>query len=235
MAKPAGMEKFDHINSAEVVWRHAKTHPYGDGRKGARWDLPSFLGTLRGCFFELGMLCPLGHPTKIVSAGAYTPKAGRHGEGRAIDIDALWWTVTAGVMTSPRILVTRSYLKHPAFYLGVEAHFRRFFGIVLGWNYNADHKGHWHIDDGHPVRFVASSHMCTTFVQAALEHVWRLTFDKPAGKKAAAAAMREPLAEVLRDLRIDKPLTDAGAWQRFLLATSIQGMNMGVDTLVKSL
>jgi len=216
--RPAGMEKFDHINSAEVVWRHFATKPYGDGRPGIRWSMPNFLSTLCGCFMELGLLCPLGHPTKIVSAGAYTPKEGRHGEGRAIDIDALWWTVRAGVMESPRILLTKSYKACPAFYLGVEAHFRRFFGTVLGWTYNDDHKGHWHIDDGKPTGY-RKTQMYQNFVSAARLHIWN----------------NAPIEDILQHLQIPGTLINKSSWQRFLLATAIQGMNNGVDSLKRSL
>lgn len=219
--RPAGMEKFDHINSAKMVWRHFKTKPYGDGRPGARQSMPHFLGTLRGCFMELGLLCPLGHPTKIVSAGAYVAKAGRHGEGRAIDIDALWWIVRAGTMESPRILVTKSYKSCAAFYLGVEAHFRRFFGTVLGWTYDDDHKGHWHIDDGKLVGY-RKTQMYRNFVSAARLHVWKSPPD-------------EPIESILQRLQIPGPLSSQSNWQRFLLATAIQGMNMGIDSLKKTL
>jgi hypothetical protein len=232
MARPEGLVQFDKIVTADMRWRYMKKYPYGDGRTGERWIKPSFLAKLTECFVDMGFLCPLGLPATIVSAGPYGSKAGRHGEGRALDIDALHWFKRAGTMKSPRILVTNRYENYPSFYLGVEAHLRKYFGTVLGWHYNAAHKGHWHIDDGSRVGFRTNSHARVSFVQATVLVLWGLNPGPIDGKWGPQT--KRAVAGVRTFLRLSKPLTDPLAWQRFLLAASITGMK-GIDTLDKSL
>lgn len=229
MARPDGLTKFGEIAGAEMRWRYTREHPYGDGRTGERWLLPSFLDKLTACFVELGFMCRLGAPRIIVSAGAYVAKRGRHGEGRALDIDALWWTKKRG---ANRILVTKAFSKNPAVYLGVEAQLRRHCGTVLGYLYNRKHRGHWHIDDGSRVGYRATSYSRVLFVQASLLHIWGIDVGDLDGESGRRT--RGGIHEISQRLLFSKPLSDPMTWQRYLFVTAVEGMSR-IDKLPASL
>jgi hypothetical protein len=232
------MVKFSRIAGAEMRWRYMKKHSYGWGRTGSRPLRKPILDKLTAAFVDMGFMCQLGTPSAIVSAGAWVPESARRGptdkhvQGRAIDIDALHWSVVSGTMESPRILLTQKYPDYPAFYLGVEACFRRYFGTVLGWLYNNAHKGHWHIDDGSKVCYRASSESRVKFVQASLHHIWHVNVGSHDGK--VGSKTRAGIKRVREFLNLTKPLTDAESWQRYLMATAITGMSK-VDSLDRSL
>jgi len=123
----------------------------------------------------------------ITTAGAYVARAGMHGQGRAFDLDGLFWdhrefvTFRDGYQGRNRKL-----------YYGVEAVLRRHFGTVLDFNYNADHLDHFHMDDSAAVGFRPGSKSLVLFVQAALNEFYAagLAVDGIYGPKTRAALAR---------------------------------------------
>ena len=99
----------------------------------------AFFSKLDACFQELWRVSPHSRAQAVVSAGAHVQKPGAHGQGRAFDIDAIFWP--------GKTLVTRNFPTDQNYYLGVEAVLRKHFGVVLDYNYNAAHRDHFHVDD----------------------------------------------------------------------------------------
>jgi hypothetical protein len=247
------MERFDRIAGAQMRWRRMPQYEYGNGKPGARYLRKTVHDKLVAAVMDMGFMCQLGSPKVIVSAGAKVPQSKRRGpndkhvQGRAIDIDALWWWdnrkpgfVQKLITKKPGFvqkLITKKYESYPSFYLGVEACFRRYFGTVLGWLYNDDHKGHWHIDDGSKVCYRESSRSRVLFMQASLRWIWapQCSFDLDIGPidGEAGKKTRGAIRLIRGFLAIDKPLTDPAAWQRYLLATAISGMSE-IDNLIKN-
>ncbi len=157
---------FDHLAKVPVHYARAPVAAYGTRGKGPRTVrlAPAFRRALETCLEEVWAVCPLGAAEVLVSGGCYVEKCGKHGEGVAIDIDALFWR--------DRGLVTLMMSKDPVLYLGVEAIIRKHFGTVLNFYYNRAHRDHWHIDDGSPVAWYHTSRSRVLFLQAALAHVY---------------------------------------------------------------
>lgn len=161
---------FSKISDVPIYYARQPVAPYGTKGKGprsVRLD-EAFHDQLEVCLHEVWEKCPWGAPEALVSGGCYVEKAGRHGEGRAIDIDAIWW----GGAQPQRPLVTKtSAVKDPVLYLGVEAILRKHLGMVLNFWYNHAHEDHWHCDNGTPLGFRSGSRSQALFIQAALTYV----------------------------------------------------------------
>jgi hypothetical protein len=231
---PKNLVKFNKLAAAEMRWRYMPKFPYGDGRPGTRRIMPSFRDKLVHAFVDLWILSGLGPAKEIVSAGAWVPEGTKCGSGRrgpddkhvlgiAIDLDAIHWPACSLVMHPDH--------SEPDFYLGVEAHFRCYFHTVLGWSYNAAHKGHVHIDDGRDLLpWQLFSYMHKSFLQAVMKHVW---FDdgKPyySGKIDGkwGTKSRSAWKKLAKRLVVDKDISkDLPSWIRFLQLTAIQGMRV---------
>ena len=130
------------------------------GRPGTWYCSERFEEKLDACFNEIWDSSPIGKAEVICTAGAWVNKGGMHGQGRAFDLDAIFW--------GDRAVFAFNYLNDRHAYLGIEAILRKHFGIVLNYEYNAAHKDHWHIDDGSPVAFYKSSESRVKFVQMAV-------------------------------------------------------------------
>lgn len=226
----SGLTAFNELAGAAMRWRYEAKYPYGEGRPGARKLMPEFLARLTRAFVDLWILSGLGPADRIVSAGAWVPEGtngrgskDRHVQGIAIDIDAIHWEHTS--------LIAHPNRSDHDFYLGVEAHFRCYFHTVLGWTYNADHRGHWHIDDGRKLRpWTSNSVMHKNFLQAVMKYVWHIDgnpyykgkIDGQWGKKSAAA-----FSKLSTFLQLEKNVaTDLETWAKFLQLTAIQGMRV---------
>jgi len=173
-----------------------------------------FFNKLDACFAELWRVSPHGRAQAVVSAGGQVDKPGSHGDGRAFDIDAIFWP--------GKTLVTRDFPTDQNYYLGVEAVLRKHFGVVLDYNYNAAHRDHFHIDDSVAVGFSrARSH--TLFMQAVCEHIFGKTFrggiDGDFGTGTQTA-----LDEVCAELGVTTPLTVLANWNSFLDGVASRGM-----------
>lgn len=177
---------------------------------------PEFFAALEAW---MGRLCklPWGKPELLVTGGIHgagTDPSNRHTQGRAIDIDAIYW---AGKPP----LITLQAEKTPRVYLAVEATLRCHFGTVLDFWYNDAHKDHWHVDDGHPVGgWKYDSRAYTVFLQAVLNHIWdaqpALVIDGRFGPKTEAAT-----AAVEATFPADE--SDDDRWLRFLEETASRG------------
>lgn len=122
---------------------------------------------LHAAFEELWVVCPLGEAEVITSAGVYVDKSGMHGEGRAFDIDGIFW--------ADRTFITKQYPSDPSFYLAVESVLRKHFGTVLNYKFDAAHQDHFHISDRGEPGFVATHESRVKYWQMALTHL----FDRP--------------------------------------------------------
>lgn len=165
---------FDHLAGVPIHYAREPVAPYGTIGKGPRTCRLDrvFFAQLELCLSMLWTKHPWGKPEVLVSGGCYVEKAGRHGEGRAIDIDALWW--------KNNHLVTRDAESYPAHYLGIEAILRQHFGTVLDFWFAHGHEDHFHVDNGQPQGWTGrppTVHAETLFMQAALTHVHGVKVD----------------------------------------------------------
>jgi len=210
---------FDHILTVPITYARAPVAPYGTMGKGPRSVRleVEFHRQLEACLRQLWEQHSWGKPKALVSGGCYVQKAGRHGEGRAIDIDALWWQ---GTKTAPkaRPLVTLQAPQEPVLYLGVEAVLRQHFGTVLNYWFGHGHEDHWHVDNGQLVAWTGKPptvHCQTLFLQAALRYVWltpNISIDGALGQRTRGG---------LRALGYSfSAKTATEEWPRFLDATA---------------
>jgi len=174
---------FDSLAGAHVSYARQPVAMYGTKGKyprTVRLDRP-FHTQLVACLSELWSVS-WGPAEVLVSGGCYVEKSGRHGEGRAIDIDALWWEGRPPV-------ITRNAPHDAVRYLGVEAVLRKHIGTVLGYWYNKDHEDHWHCDNGMPPAYREGSRSQVVFIQAALSyvHLYPVVIDGEVGKKTRTA------------------------------------------------
>lgn len=198
------------------------------GQYGSRGQARRFFMTdafrikLGACFNELWNVCPLGRAEVIATAGAWVEKPGAHGEGRAFDLDALFWP--------GRTFITLHFPTDRRVYLGVEAVLRRHFGTVLNYEYNAAHQDHFHIDDLTQVGFVRFHRSRVLFVQMVLRDLFGrpIVLDGRWGEETAGAVAsvlhRHNLAEA------DNPSDAAGianllagVWLQFLTLVAQTG------------
>lgn len=177
---------------------------------------PDFFAALEAWMIRLCKL-PWGKPELLVTGGirgAGTDPNNRHTQGRAIDIDAIYWP-------GKPPLVTLQAEKTPRVYLAVEATLRRHFGTVLDFWYNDAHKDHWHVDDGHPVAGWKPTRAHVVFLQAALNYVWdtqpALVVDGNFGPKTEAAA------KAVEVTLPSSPSDMSGGWVPFLEETASRG------------
>jgi hypothetical protein len=101
----------------------------------------------------------------IATAGAYVPKPGYHGMGRAFDLDIVRWKNAA---CRPIHGHHNSTVARRRRYVGVDALARRWFKYVLDAGYNSAHRDHIHVDDGGgALVFNLNYRSDTVFVQRA--------------------------------------------------------------------
>lgn len=164
MPIPAGAEKIDSILGVPLYYeRLASGDPWGDLPDSEKYGvrvMPSFKRRLTTSFEELFGIT--GRPKGIITAGGWVEKPGAHGMARAFDLDGIVWENSSWRAT-----------EYPsAFYCGLLCHFMLTFGNVLGWEYNAAHRDHFHMDDLTQPLFRTNSRSVVTSIQAALKYVW---------------------------------------------------------------
>jgi hypothetical protein len=154
-------------------------------------------------------MCPFGKAEVITSAGAYVNKPGFHGQGRALDLDGIFWRDKTFVT-----LFDGFQGRDRRFYLAIESVLRMHFGQVLNYDFNSAHHDHFHIDDVLP-GFRQSSKTATFFVQNALTFVLgqRVGRDGTFGSETAGA-----IGRVLDGLGISGSITNLNVWRQFLTA-----------------
>jgi hypothetical protein len=208
---------FENLGGVPVHYdRLASPHNYGTRGKATRFFCTEGVETkLNQCFRELWDVCPLGQAQVITSAGAWVDKPGFHGSGRAFDLDGIFWanksfvTLSDGFMGGDR-----------KFYHAVEAIIRRHFGTVLDYHYNADHRDHFHLDDGTAVDFDTGSLSRVKFLQAALTfiHDQEIRIDGAFGPQT-----RQAITVCLNALDISGNVDTPTVWKEFLLKTARKG------------
>lgn len=181
---------------------------------------PKAQSALESLFEELfARSARLGSPIRILSAGAWVSKPGQHGLGKAFDLDAIHWErVSLVALNQP----TQKHL-----YLAVQALCLKYFGTVLGYDYNAAHQDHLHIDIGRDVRF-RETQSVAFFLQQALNTFfnYKLEVDgEYAGDTAAA------LNSTLTRQGIGDVSASVTEWTRFLDLVCELGLNVAADAL----
>lgn len=171
--------KFDNIDGVQINYARSPVAHYGTRGKGPRNVRleRNFHLELAACLTDLWIQCPYGKAEVLVSGGCYVEKAGRHGQGRAIDIDAIWWPSTGNLtdgLIRPKPLITLNAPDDAIRYLAVEAVLRKHFGTVLDFWFGHGHEDHFHVDNGQPQGWTGrppTLHAETLFLQAALAFV----------------------------------------------------------------
>lgn len=182
--------------------------------------IPKVQATLNSLFNDLfGRSTRLGAPLRILSAGAWVSKPGQHGAGKAFDLDAIHWERIA--------LVALKQPTQKPLYLAVQALCLKYFGTVLGYDYNRAHQDHLHVDIGRDVRF-RETQSVAFFLQQALNTFfnYRLEVD---GEYAGdtARALRDTLAALgIGDVSASTP-----QWIRFLDVICDRGLAVTADML----
>jgi hypothetical protein len=180
---------------------------------------------LETCFADLWSRCPDGAPEVITCAGTYVNKPGYHGQGRAFDLDALFWT--------NRTMVTRNFASYPGYYLGVQAVLHKHFGTVLNYHYNADHRDHYHFDQGFSVGFSSGRETIANFLQGCAKYMFgvNLTIDGNYGNqtRSGCRTMLTSLgiagaSELDGAAAVDQVLSQR--WLALLDALAAKGMSM---------
>lgn len=186
---------------------------YGSRGKEARFYCKADFETLLDdAFRDIWLYTGLGKAEVITSGGAYVDKPGQHGNGRALDIDGIFWsnktfvTLHAGWQGQDR-----------KFYFGIEAVLRRHFGVVLDYEYNAPHRDHFHVDDSQNLGFRKSSTSKVRSLQGMLNHVWGHNVDEDGvwGDQTAGA-----VSEVLAVAGLPGPITNQEQWLLLMKKTA---------------
>ena len=192
---------FSKLGPADLRYSRPEYGTFGRGPRRV-WALPAFHAMCERLIEFLSQVA--GPPIAVVTAGFTVnrpvryDKKGRiirdsHREGHAFDIDSVWWA-------EGKPMVTGNAPKDVRRYLGVEATLRQAgFGVVLGYWYNAKHRGHFHVDDTRPAGWRPQTKNCALFVQLALSVFCGepLKPDGQCGPKTLAAVQRWQTAQGL--------------------------------------
>ena len=185
------------LATVPVHYARLPVAPYGTrGKPRSPRCTPEFKALVEACVQHLGRVHPLGLPELLVTAGMYVSgKQGPHGDGHAIDIDALWWTGATP-------LVALHAPQDARWYLATEAVLRQHFGVVLNHHYNRPHRDHWHCDDRRAVGWAhrRGNKALTVWAQGCLVYVlgqdvgnsgdWGDGLDRVYGRRTRAAVKR---------------------------------------------
>jgi len=234
MTKPI---TFTSVAGAECRYaRHATQPPphppYGTIGRGPRKQRlqQEALYTLEAAIRELGEIHPWGKPRYIVSAGAMVEQSDRRGpgdphvRGLAYDLDAIWWggaEVAGGVWISDQhSLVTLDAPHCWRHYISIQCVLARWFGTCLGYDYNAAHRDHWHLDVVRPVKWSSRSRADTVLLQRALDEIWgaHLAVDGVYGWRTEDALIHVNAGHGLESWAVNAD------WREWLLATARKGL-----------
>ncbi len=200
------MTTINQINGIPLHYARTPQHPYGTIGRQRNFSIEdTFHEALKACFTELFETCPLGIPNAITCAGIQVNKPGQHGQGRAFDLDAIFW--------EDYTLITRNFHQDKILYLGIESYLRKHFGIVLNYFYNNDHKDHWHVDNSHRLPFNTNSRSKVLYLQLTLNYIYDIPIliDGFWGPQTAGA-----VAEVFHLLDIEGEISTAEHWMEYL-------------------
>ena len=153
-----------------------------------------------------------GAAERILSAGAWVNKPGQHGNGKAFDLDAIHWERTRFIALEQPV--------NKSLYLAIQALSNKHCGMVLGYDYNAAHHDHLHIDTSRSVQF-REANSVVSFIQQALNTFYgqTLSIDGEFGEETENA-----LKDTLLSLGIPGVQT-VDNWKRFLNAVCDEGIS----------
>jgi hypothetical protein len=210
------MVKFTSLAGVQVHYDRRNASDYGT--RGAAADFfaeKDFVDKLDQCFEELWRVCPLGRADLITSAGAFVnrpPVPGdNHALARAFDLDGIFWpsrtfvTLHDGFKGGDR-----------KFYFGVEAILKKHFGVVLDYEFNADHRDHFHLDDSREVDFAPGATSKVVFLQGALVHVMGLSVGPSGIDGDFGPATQSAVNSALTQLGITGSISTKAVWLDFL-------------------
>lgn len=207
---------FTSLAGAKVHYDRQNASDYGT--KGVALNFfaeEDFINKLNKCFEELWKVCPLGRAELITSAGAFVnrpPVPGdNHALARAFDLDGIFWT-------SRKFITLHDGFKggDRKFYFGVEAILKKHFGVVLDYEFNADHRDHFHLDDSRNVDFDPGAISKVVFLQGALVHVMGLSVGSSGIDGDFGTATRSALNTALSQLSIAGSISTRAVWLDFL-------------------
>ncbi len=154
------------------------------------------------------------------SQGFFVAKPGMHNEGRAMDLATVKWNGTQsspinGDHASTTVSVRRRYF-------AVDALCRAHFRPVLDGNYNADHRNHFHCDDGEmPTICRKTSRADTVFVQALCNSFLGMSLSVDG---AWGTATNNAFATAKSKLQVSgDPHASATAWKTFCERAAAHG------------
>ncbi len=201
---------FDTLDGIPTHYAREPVAPYGSrGVQRTFFCAPQLLPPLTALFEEIKAGAPSGFGALevITTAGAFVDRPGQHGLGRAMDLDGLFWKHIKLVAIEQE---TKTLL-----YLAVQALAHRHFGVVLGFNYNADHRDHLHFDISRSVRFRPQMSV-TFFIQETVNAVYgeAVAAEGEWGNETASALKR------VRDRLGIGPVTTTANWLLFLAQAS---------------
>jgi hypothetical protein len=199
------MKTINSINTISLHYARLTDFPYGS--RGEQRDFlvdTEFEKTLKAAFKETFENCSFGIPEIVTTAGIFVNKPGQHGNGRAFDLDAIFW--------QNHSLITLNFVHQKELYLGIESFFRKHFGLVLNHFY-PNHKDHWHLDNSVPVDYNEYSNSETLYVQLVLKHIYKkeVLIDGIWGRQT-----RGFVKEVFDRLGINTPITTKKNYLKFL-------------------
>lgn len=203
------MKSINSINGIPLHYARLTNHPYGTRGEQRHFLIhKDFLKVLENAFDEVFRLCPLGIPESLTTAGVFIDKAGQHGQGRAFDLDAIFW--------KNKTLVASNFIHQKHLYLGLESIFRKHFGIVLNYLY-PNHADHWHFDTSVAVDYHDSSKSETLYLQMTLKYIYEksVIIDGVSGPQT-----KRYTKEVFKRLNITGPITTKGNYIKFLDLTA---------------
>jgi Extensin-like protein C-terminus len=216
---PQPPQFFTTLAGVPVRYDRAPLSQYGSRGVPFRFhSVPDFTAKMEAFFDELWRVCPLGRAEVITSAGAFTNKPGQHGKGRAFDLDGIFWSGKTFVT-----LHDGFNARDRKFYFGVECVLRKHFGLVLNYLYNADHRDHFHFDDGVSVGFRQGSRSTVGFLQGTLRFVHGIpvTTDGAWGPNT-----RDATRTALQQLGISGFIDDRATWLAFLTRSAAKAFGV---------
>lgn len=202
------MKKVNAINDIALHYARLPQYPYGSTGKPYDFYIEdTFLKQLQNAFEEVFKHCPLGKPEIITSAGTLVGKAGEHGSGKALDLDAIFW--------KGHQLVAHNYIHQKELYLGIESFLRKHFGMVLNYSF-PNHNDHWHLDSSVSVDYNESSKSATYYLQMVLKDIYQ----KPVIVDGISGPQTRGFTnEVFNRLNIELPITTKRNYLKFLDVT----------------
>jgi hypothetical protein len=155
----------------------------------------------------------------LTSAGLFVQKPGKHGEGRAVDVDTVSWESFSISPFGRQHMSTDVAVRRR--YIALDAMCRTAFSWVLdGW-FNDEHGDHIHCDDSSELILKTSARSTVAFCQSACNDVYgaNLEIDGRWG-----ALTRAAVEDATRRSGVDgDPTADSESWQTWLRVISQVG------------